>query len=445
MLKLLLLLFTLSSLNSQHTSFIDNPPSFYQRGRESEYSKHSNFYQWWYFNLRHTRHNNLSTGTDFALDYSYLKSSTNDIISNNSGAYVLFSQFDVSRNQQNMQVYEKWPLNEFTIDNYFDVSIADEFSIRVINEDTIHLRGHMSHRHNKTWAYEHIDPQHYTIEWDFRMQRIHGWFGQALEETVLADQGVIGWNTYGYVSQLADDHGWIRITDHRGKDQKQHQLYKLKRSDYQVYADMNYGSTFPSSSSLVPVAQDIDYPWTWMLAYYQDHTVDEFITVSIVAGIGRQDMGATSCGASDGAYINVWINRTVNGVATSQVSSLGYSQILACNKTLTLLKQSNDGGSNFTIQQKLSNWQHRTDKFGTHLIPLEHALYIQSPHRSITMTCYATTNDYLRFLFPLSTFIFSDFEAIGVPCHVVIKEKDNALIDFWSTSTGVEFGYRAII
>ena len=61
MLKLLLLSFTLSSLaesQQQHTSFIDNPPSFYQRGRQGEYSKHSNFYQWWYFNLRHNNNDN---------------------------------------------------------------------------------------------------------------------------------------------------------------------------------------------------------------------------------------------------------------------------------------------------------------------------------------------------------------------------------------------------
>jgi hypothetical protein len=403
----------------------------------------------------------LSTGPHFALDYSYLKSSaseTGDVATddNNSGAYILFSQFNKDE-QKNLQVYEKWSLNEFRVDNFFDVSIAhDLFLMRSIDINTIHLYGHMSYTHNKTWAYENIDPESYTIEWDFRVRRVHGWFGQALEESILADGGVIGWNTYGYVSELADDHGYIRIS---GKED--HKLYKLGRSDYQLYADMNYGSSFPSSSSPVPVPEDIEYPWTWMHVYHQhqDLIVDKessttTTTVSIVAGIGRQDnvgggidKNKADCGASDGAYINVWINTTA--VGASKTKSLGYSQILACNKTITLLKQSDDGSS-FTIEQKLSNWQHLTDKFGTHLIPLEHALSIQSPNYSITIICYATTDDYLRFLFPLSTFVFSDFEAIGVPCHVVIGEKKKetdvlTLTDFWSTSTGIEFGYRAKI
>jgi len=179
------------------------PPSYHQRYRGDEFDANKPFFQWWYFTIKDHINNRY-----FAFDYSVsetVKDSTNE------GSYVMFAMVD-KKSGKNFQKYERYPLENFKVERDFDVTIRSnqdtDFEIKVINDDTYHVRGKMRNPSN-VWFAEGCDPGTY-IEWDLMIYRNYGWYGQQDIQNIAKMVGLIHWNTYAHDSEVE---GYIKIGD----------------------------------------------------------------------------------------------------------------------------------------------------------------------------------------------------------------------------------------
>lgn len=399
-----------------------NPDSNYQRYRGNEYSTDSPFFQWWYFCIK-----DLANNTYWAFDYSLSRTVTNKT---NEGSYMMFCSVD-KQTDTNFQKYEKFPISSLTVNNDFDVKITNtNYAIHVINNDTYHVTGTMNNTGN-VW-YANGCPDNLYVKWDLTIYRIFGWYGQQDAESTIKSYGLISWDTYAHDAEVE---GYITVGN---------TTYTISRnSNFRAYCDENWGENFPSGSP------SIDYPWGWYYASLPN--TDPTQDVSIIAGSGRCDTGSI-LGTCLGKYADVELTDSTHiGFRQNEIWSEAYSLMDTCN----------DGDlQSFDITR--DNWTTYTDDLGSAQIPLYQKVYMQSDHYMITMEFFSKLSDYNRLLFPTENYVFSDFEGLGVSCHIQVTYywatyawydiihcdptwHYQSLYNFWSDDGGLEYGYNVDI
>ncbi|MHA1679568.1 MAG: hypothetical protein ACTSUE_01080 [Promethearchaeota archaeon] len=216
-----------------------NPPPLYQRYRLSEYSPRKPFFQWWYFSLKDYENN-----TAFAFCYSMTHTVKDE---KNGGAYMLFAAFS---KKLRCHIYYKFPMDQFTRENDFDIEIGDTFSLKVMKDgDTglrLRLKGKMDNSNN-VWVNEGLGKEA-TISWDLDVSRIIGWYGQDDIEPGANRLGLISWNTYAYDSEV---NGSVEVNG------EVHEFTKSPR--FRMYCDMNWGERFPGQ--LTAGKDSLEYSW----------------------------------------------------------------------------------------------------------------------------------------------------------------------------------------
>lgn len=91
-----------------------------------------------------------------------------------------------------------------------------------------------------------------------------------------------------------------------------------------------------------------------------------------------------------------------------------------------------------------SNWFNITDSFGNATIPLRQVVTLESDSYLITMDFNSVVTNYNRLLFPFTSYVFSDFEGLGVSTHLLIigKKTGETVRNVTVKTGGLEFGYR---
>lgn len=417
------------------------PGSYHQRYRRAEFSANKPFFQWWYFTVKDHKNNRY-----FAFDYSMsdaVKDPTNE------GSYVLFAMVD-KQSGRNFQKYERYPLENFKAEKDFDVTFRNnnnvDFEIKVIDDDTYHVRGKMRNSSN-VWFAEGCDPDTY-IEWDLVIHRIYGWYGQHDIQNIAKSVGLIHWNTYAHDSEVE---GYIKIDG---------TTYNIERNEnFRAYCDQNWGVDFPKGKP------SIDFPWGWY--HVNMPNPDPSKDLSIIAGVGRHNLAAvfeTSDNPTKlnmpgmGKFADIRLNKDTHiGVRSIIMSPNSVEDVLMPGFVTT-----NDGLVKiFKIER--DNWVDFTDSYGSAKIPLNQKITIETKHYKTVMDFRSTIGDYNRLLFPHENYIFSDFEALGVNVHVIVShltEKTvylkwdlfrkfplkikvyETIYDFWSDDGGLEYGYN---
>ena len=420
------------------------PPSYHQRYRRAEFDADKPFFQWWYFAVKDHKNNRY-----FAFDYS-VSDCAKDMT--NKGSYVLFAMVD-KQSGKNFQKYERYPFENFEAERDFDITIKNnqdvDFEIKVIDDDTYHVRGKMRKPAN-VWFTEGCDPNMY-IEWDLYIYRNYGWYGQQDIQNMTKSTGLINWNTYAHDSEVE---GYIKVGD---------TTYIIERNEeFRAYCDENWGVNFPQGKP------SIDFPWGWYHVNLPDS--DPAKDLSIIAGIGRHNL-ATALETGDkptqlnipgmGKFADIRLNSNTHiGVRSVIMSPNSVEDVLQPGFVTT-----NDGVVKiFKIER--GNCAIYTDSLGSADIPLNQTITIETTHYKTVMAFNSEIGDYNRLLFPHENYIFSDFEALGVNVHVIvysITEKTvyqnwdalhifpmkmkvyNTLKDFWSDDGGLEYGYNVMI
>jgi hypothetical protein len=417
-----------------------NPTSYHQRYRRDEFSSDAPFFQWWYYAIK-----DLDSNTYFAFDYAV--SGASDAGNRTSeGSYVMFSMVDLSgaaapkprpTQRQNeregikgsdatlpsFHKYEKWPLDAFYAAKHVqNISIASPlYAVNVLDDDTYHVTGRMDGREHVWYADGCADDL--FVEWDLVIHRIHGRFGQSDFESVFRSTGVIGWNTYAHDAEVE---GTIVIGN--GDERR---VYTFTRGDKaRAYCDQNWGTSFPGGEPA------IDYPWGW---YYVGRPhADMSHDISIIVGTGRYDRGFP-LGACTGNYADVVVGRDAH---------ISFRENMIVSETFALPKVCSDGDL-LAFNVTRDDWITYTDKLGEAQIPLHQRVHMESEHYVITLDFFSARANYNRLLFPTEHYVFSDFEGLGVTCHVIIQTRTHAtaekvtMHDFWSDDAGLEYGYKA--
>jgi len=417
----LLIVFVEVVVSIQNWPFPDDgilePEPYYERYRRKEYSEDP-FFQWWYFCVKDTKNDIF-----WAISYDTFT----DLNDKNEGYYQTFAVVDKSKTEIDKWVrYEKYSMDNFKVKNYFDVSVSYNneilFSLEVINNDTYHIKGSMNHS-DHAWKGSGIDND-IPIVWDLTVYRIYGWFGMAppLEELDLHfGKGTIMWNTYSHDSEVE---GFIKIGNKTTSFSR--------TSQYRVYGDMNWGNKFPSSQDNPP----IDYPWGW---YYfgkpnQDITKD----ISVVAGCGLTDVNFPAYGVF-GAFVDVRLDSKFH-IGARELTIFDESWI-----STRVIHTSNDVDL-YYFNVTRSNWTTYTDNFGSALIPLQKTVTVITGHHTIIIDFFSDLDSYNRMLYPYRNYYFSDFEALGVNAHLIVKSnKEGTIVDMWSNDSGLEYGYKVEI
>ncbi len=417
------------------------PESYHQRYRRAEYFSDKPFYQWWYFAVKDHKNNRY-----FAFDYS-MSACAKDLT--NEGSYVLFAMVD-KVNGKNFQKIERYPLENFKAERDFDITIKNnqdvDFEIKVINDDTYHVRGKMRNP-SSVWFADGCAPGIY-IEWDLVIYRNYGWYGQQDIQNIAKSVGLINWNTYAHDSEAE---GYIKVGD---------TTYIIERNEnFRAYCDENWGVNFPEGNP------SIDFPWGWY--HVNVPNSDPKKDLSIIAGIGRHNL-ATALETGDnptqlsipgiGKFADIRLNSDTHiGVRSIVMSPNSVEDILQPGFVTT-----NDGIVKIYKIER-DNWAVYTDSLGSAKIPLNQKITIETSNYKTVMDFRSEIGDYNRLLFPHEDYIFSDFEALGVNVHVVVSRLTEKTVylnwdllhkypikvkvyetirDFWSDDGGLEYGYN---
>ena len=420
---------------------IVQPSSYYQRYRRAEFDANKPFFQWWYFTIKDLKNNRY-----FAFDYS-MSDCVKDLT--NEGSYVLFAMVD-KKNGKNFQKYERYPLENFKSERYFDITIknnqAVDFEIKVIDDDTYHVRGKMRNPSN-VWFAEGCDPGIY-IEWDLVIHRIYGWYGQQDIENIAKSVGLINWNTYAHDSEVE---GYIKIND---------TTYIIERNeDFRAYCDQNWGVNFPEGKP------SIDFPWGWY--HVNAPNSDPSKDLSIIAGIGRHNLATALETGDNSNQLNIPGIGKFADIRLDSDTHIGVRSIIMSPNSVQDVwtpgfVTTNDGFVKI-FKLERDNWVDYTDSLGSAKIPLNQKITIETKNYKTVMDFRSKIGEYNRLLFPHEDYIFSDFEALGVNVHVVVSyltEKTvylkwdlfhkfpvkikvyETLRDFWSDDGGLEYGYN---
>ncbi|KAJ3429169.1 hypothetical protein M0813_13792 [Anaeramoeba flamelloides] len=388
---------------------IVNPPQFWQRFRNKDYLSTRPFYQWWYYSLE-----DYEKETTYIFAYSYSRC-VNDMT--NQGSYVFFGEVNRNSQDPHWQLISKYPLDEFKVNNDFNVSIANgKFKLEPISDSVIHLKGEIDDS-SHVWFAQNIDKST-KITWDLTLERVQGWYGQSdleLEDDLV---GEISWNTYAHDSQIS---GEIKINS---------KTIKIEKSpNFRIYGDMNWGDYFPHGNGK-------EMSWGWYNVIIPAENPED--DIAIIVGSGKTKTG-TSLGIMTASFSNIKIGSERQGFryVVGLDDTPGRSVLLAtAGKNYKLY--------NFNVTR--TNWIDITDDLGTSQIPLTQVVHIDSSKWVITLTCKSTPEMYNRLLFPTDGMVFSDWEALGVNVHVLIKEASGKVIlDKVVNYGGLEFGYKSPI
>jgi hypothetical protein len=417
------------------------PASYHQRYRRAEFDMNKPFFQWWYFAIKDHKNKRY-----FAFDYS-MSDCVSDLT--NEGSYVLFAIVDKA-NGKNFQKIENYPLENFKVERDFDVTISNnenvDFELKVINDDTYHVRGKMRNPSN-VWFADGCDPGVY-IEWDLTIYRNYGWYGQQDIQNITKSTGLINWNTYAHDSEVE---GTIRIGD---------TTYTIERNeDFRAYCDMNWGINFPEGKP------SIDFPWGWY--HVNVPNSDPKKDLSIIAGIGRHNLSTALETEGNSTQLSIPGMGKFADIRLDSNTHIGVRSIImspfSVQDTGTPGFVTTNDGIVKIFKVERGNWADYNDSVGPAKIPLNQKITIETSHYKTVMDFQSKIGDYNRLMFPHEDYIFSDFEALGVAVHVVvsyitektiylkwdslhlfpIKEKVyTTLRDFWSDDGGLEYGYN---
>ncbi len=416
------------------------PDTYHQRYRRDEFDPDEPFYQWWYYTIKDLKNNRY-----FAFDYSI-----SDCVSDftNEGAYMMFAMVDKNDGTA-FHKYERFPLENFQVENDYDLQIVAgnvvDYQLEVIDADTYHVTGKMNNLEN-VWFADGCD-EDLLIEWDLTIHRIYGWYGQQDIQQLAKTVGLINWNTYGHDSEVE---GYIKVGD---------TTYTFERNeDFRAYCDMNWGENFPAGNP------SIEYPWGWYYAGLPNaDTAKDF---SIIAGIGRHDLyDAIQTGNNPLSLTIPGIGKFAD-IRLDKETHIGVRSVEGFPKSpeapgIPAVVTTNDGHvKQFKLER--DDWVEYSDAIGTAMIPLHQKVTIETEHYVVTLDYHSDIEEYNRLLFPHEDYIFSDFEALGVDVHVVVKkrtyltaynwwdmfhlfpiktEEYETLFDFWSDDGGLEYGY----
>jgi hypothetical protein len=392
------------------------PPLHYQRYRQDEYKKHLPYYQWWYYWIRDTindRHYAIAYGTTLCKNTD-VKSCDYD------GAAVSFSVVDNKKNYR-MQKYEFYNRNAFSVDETFNFKIHSNtnetiYEILPLDNDKFQIRGNMKKENiNNVWLCEGC-PKDMEIEWDLTLTRIYGWYAQDVFE--LPDrylEGVIMWNTYSHTAEI------------EGKLKIQGDEFIVKKGNtFRAYGDSNWGEVMPSS----PPKQKPDAKYAWGWYYVNIPSDDKFQELSIIAGTGLSYTDAL-LRTMDGRFCDIRLDgKTHVELRLMQLWNMSFD---SCND-----------GKLHRFDVERSNWVNITDSFGNATIPLRQLVTLESDSYLITMDFNSVPTNYNRLLFAFTSYVFSDFEGLGVSTNLLIIEKTTGktLRNETVTSGGLEYGYR---
>lgn len=413
-----------------------DPDLQHMRYRYQEYDATAPFYQWWYYTIK-----DYDTNTEFAFDISQSIGPDN---STNDGTYVMFSMVQQSSSTK-FHKYDRWTIPDMDVQNNgqpgFKIQIPvgnnPDFKIDFQGNGVYHLTGKMDDP-AKVWFSDGslngvpVNPNT-VVEWDLTVYRIYGFYAQQDMENELKDNGIISWNTYAHTSEVE---GTIIVNG---------VTYTFQRTPrYRAYCDMNWGENFPKG---LPSESDVDYPWGWYYVNLPNSNPGD--DIGIIAGIGRHNAPNSLFGITEGHFADIrlpggeHIGTRKMDIWKQSPTSDGY----------TIVGTASDGDVyNFSVER--SEWTSYADSVGTAQIPYRQIVSIETTTRRVTLDFQSVEANYNRLLFPHQDYIFSDFEGLGVTCHVVIESIDyywwwfGGLVpfytveyDFITDDAGLEYGY----
>lgn len=403
------------------------PGMHHQRYRRSEFPADKTFFQWWYFAVKDTVDNRY-----FAITYSMLDGAENQ---SKDAARILFAE-TTPRERTAFQKIETFPLGGFAVEKDFDVRVSSAqvselplHRIDAIDDDTVRIRGRMLLSGDAVEVEGRLEGVEATpattVEWDLTLHRIYGWFGQSQGEWAVKALQTIGWNTYSHSSEVE---GTIRVGN---------RTFTLERGTrWRAYGDQNWGIELPRG---LETEEAIDYPWGWYhVGVPGAKPGDE---LSIIAGVGRQHH--TSQGIIEGKFADVRLGQ-------GRDIQLGEAEVLKPTPEAPGRRMFNStDGDVLKFHVDRSEWTVLQDKWGQARVPLRQQVTLETEHYLIEMDYQSRPEEYNRLVFQHERYRFSDFEALGVRVHTVVRAKahrdappGDVLLDFWSDDGGLEYGYQ---
>ena len=396
-----------------------------QRSRQADFNEALPFFDWYYVYVR-----DVQTRRAWAFTYSMSRCGTADATRDckYEGAWPGVAVMQPGKPSANY--VERFPLDAWSASTSRQeariVAARSNLSIAATTDDGshIHLTGRMASRAHAWRDQGGLGSQ--PIEWDLRVTRRAGWFGESWVETPFhlgRLTGAIMWSPYGHMSTVE---GTLRIGGERivlGGDEGR----------WRAYADSNWGVTMPRPPR---GADPVLFPWGWY--YAASPHADPAKDASLICGIGRTDMKLV--GVVYGKLCDIRIGDAL------RLSLWSWAFERAGNRTASW---ASDGGmqSVEAFDVTRGEWAHWRDEYGSARVPMRQSLAIRTKQHEVAIAFSANANATSRLLFPLQDELFSDFEALGATATVRVVERKSGkvLADFTDQMGGLEFGYRVPI
>jgi hypothetical protein len=130
-------------------------------------------------------------------------------------------------------------------------------------------------------------------------------------------------------------------------------------------------------------------------------------------------------------------------------------------KGTRVLASSSADGELVRFEVNRSQWITYSDKMGKARIPLRQLVTIETATKRVVLDFVSNEACYNRLLFFHQDYIFSDFEGLGVKCHVLVQHRrvnylkqdvarEHPFIsyqlqyEFTTDDAGIEYGYNAV-
>jgi len=315
------------------------------------------------------------------------------------------------------------PLEEAIISNDWDLSYSRDgellYSQTVIDADTYQIFAKFP---SDSMSFGGVEKR---VDFNLTFHRVHGLYGfdDDAEERNTRECYMLS-SLWGYNSEI------------EGTINEGERHYEITRSSrYRGYAAGSWGCMFPTG---VPAIQ---FPWSWLWLIIPGETPAQ--DIGMAWGYAAFQRGKL-LGDVEGGFAAIGFGQTI----------LSARKMIIQNNTMlkmTLLGSSSDGYLVELAVQRL-DWSTFTDMFGSVLIPLRQIFTLITKHHSIVVDVTTRPEQYFRapvFLEgPNATVrVFSDFRAVGVKSHVLIKSRgstDNVIYNgSVETTNAVEYAYEA--
>jgi len=418
-----------------------NPENHHSRFRLNEVKVDratQSFFQWWNFLIF-----DGETLDHFTIAFTYLTSKSN------SSVHPPSSKLPFPHGQDDAVssalFYRRGPQTRFSAASFASldrVEFATPFSFKVYNKthpdqlqhviDTPEERkyrivGHLSLKSPPS-AFEDGASPIVATSWNLLIHSEAGHYGALDQESA---QCLLTSTLFGYHSTAE---GIITAIRADGSVSEFH-INRSKR--FRVYAAGSWGCMLPTGP------EPINYPWTWLwLIIPAEQREDD---IGFVAGTARL---STAVGAVHGGYSSVnYPGSLVKRNTRHEHFSMRYLRLFDGTPLQFLLSASTSEGhfSNFSVTQ--NNWQTFRDAHGEAVLPLQQTFEFSSEFLHFMLDFHPTLNQYFRLAVPRDEMIFSDFRAVGVKTHIVIRSKvdqGEVLLDRWvDTMNAVEYAYVA--